>query len=432
MKVVKNEAANGYVNVKVDASPAEVTHAFATALESFAAQMGLQVDPSKPVLDQVKNGLKIADPESIVSQQAIANLVPFAVDKSGVVPAFDPKPRIAAPIQNGKAFSFDFNMLPKPVYELDSYDPVELTVPPFAVPDEQVDYQMRLLAESFTSFEADEPHPVGSTDAFLLKLDALIDGKRNDQLSCESRAYQMGMDMMPPAFDENLLGMEVGEERHFVIEMPDGMGQYSKKPLDCTVTILQMQKAVIPEIDDAFVAANLPFYKDAEALREAMRERMAKDLRRNYDDMLQNLATNEIANRFSGKIEDAVYEATRETMVNNMRGAMAQQGINFNDFVEQQGGPDQFGMSMMIQARQALVEGYALDAVYRHAKLNLSDEDIDQACRTLNPQDPEGMRRNMERTGYGYALRETAERLKAQRYLVEQASITIDESLPLM
>ena len=273
---------------------------------------------------------------------------------------------------------------------------------------------------------------MGEGDIFLLKLEALIDGERNDQLSCESRAYQMGIGMMPPSFDENLLGMEVGKEKHFVIDMPENMGEYSGKPLDCTVTILEFQKAVVPEINDEFVKTNLPFYRDAEALRESVRDRMAKDLRLNYEELKQNLATSEISKRFDGKIDDDIYEHMRDTMLNNLRGMAISQGYDFNEFVQQQGGEEQVGMAMMMQTRQALVEGYALDAVFRHFKLELTDEDIDAACRALNPEDPSTMRRSMERTGYGYALRETSSRMKAQRYLVEQAKVIIDENLPLM
>ncbi len=431
MKVVKHELEDGYVSVKADASPAEVTHAFAMALESFAFQMGVMLEPGKPAAEQIKQKLNVPDPESIVKQQAELNLVPFAVDKSGVQPAFDPRPELKGTIENGKPFSFELRILPKPSYELTSYDPVNITVPTFYVPQEEVDFQMQSLADSFTEYVSDDPHPVEQGDTMLLSLEALIDGKRNASLSASKRAYQVGAGLMPPAFDENILGMNVGETKTFTIEMPAGMGDYSGKPLECTVGILEMQKAVVPEIDDEFVAKNLPFYKDAAALRTAMEERMAKDLGRNYEELKANLATTEIAQRFEGNIADAIYENMHRTMVDNLRTQVLSEGIDFDEFVEQQGGSEQFGMAMMMQTRQALVEGYSLDAVFRHAKLELEDEDIDRACKTMNPQDPAGMRRNMEKSGYGYSLRETAERMKAQRYLVEHAEVTIDDSLPL-
>ena len=43
----------------------------------------------------------------------------------------------------------------------------------------------------------------------------------------------------------------------------------------------------------------------------------------------------------------------------------------------------------------------------------------------MNPQNPRVARQSMERNGYGYALRESAERLRACKHLVEHAEITV-------
>ena len=82
---------------------------------------------------------------------------------------------------------------------------------------------------------------------------------------------------------------------------------------------------------------------------------------------------------------------------------------------------------LMIQARQMLVQGYALDAVFRHEKMTLDDEDIMAACRAMNPADPTTARRQMEGNGQAFVLRETAGRLKANRWLLEHADITVSE-----
>ena len=44
--------------------------------------------------------------------------------------------------------------------------------------------------------------------------------------------------------------------------------------------------------------------------------------------------------------------------------------------MQSQGGEQQFGMILMMQTREMLVQGYALDALFRHEKMTLTDEDI--------------------------------------------------------
>jgi trigger factor len=82
-------------------------------------------------------------------------------------------------------------------------------------------------------------------------------------------------------------------------------------------------------------------------------------------------------------------------------------------------------MLIMMQTRQMLVQGFSLDSVFRHEGLVLNDEDIEAACHAMNPQvNPKRLRQELEQNGRGFVLRETAERLKANKYLVDHANIT--------
>ena len=115
----------------------------------------------------------------------------------------------------------------------------------------------------------------------------------------------------------------------------------------------------------------------------------------------------------------------RSNLMENMRMELQQSGQTWEDFVAQNGGEQQFGMMLMLQTREMLVQGFALDAVFRHEKLSLTDEDIEAACRAMNPQvNPKQLRQQFEQSGRGFALRESAERLKANNWVLEHAIIT--------
>ena len=74
---------------------------------------------------------------------------------------------------------------------------------------------------------------------------------------------------MPDGFDENIIGMNVGETKTFTFEGPgiDDDGNEIVETIECTVTVKEIQKKVVPAIDDAWVAKYMPMYKDAAALR---------------------------------------------------------------------------------------------------------------------------------------------------------------------
>ncbi|MEG0759571.1 MAG: trigger factor, partial [Raoultibacter sp.] len=69
--------------------------------------------------------------------------------------------------------------------------------------------------------------------------------------------------------------------------------------------------------------------------------------------------------------------------------------------------------------RETLVQGFSLDALFRHENMVVTDEDILEACKLMNAQQPEMARDQMQQSGRGFALREIAERMKANQWLLD-------------
>jgi trigger factor len=176
------------------------------------------------------------------------------------------------------------------------------------------------------------------------------------------------------------------------------------------------------------VKQNMPTFDSVESLKEAIRGQLTAAHQEEYETLKRQSAASEAAKRFEGKIADPVYEAMRDNLMNNLRSQLQQQNIKFEQFVAQNGGEQQFSMMVMMQTRQNLVEGYALDAVFRHEKMTLTDEDILAACRSMNAQQqPQAVRDQMEKAGCGFVIREAASRLKASKWLADNADVTVAE-----
>ena len=168
---------------------------------------------------------------------------------------------------------------------------------------------------------------------------------------------------------------------------------------------------------------NMPMYNDLAGFREALTKQIERDARLEYDIKVREVAAAELAKRFKGSIENAVYESMQKQMMSDLRRNLQRQGMTYEQYVERNGGQQQFGMMMMMQIRETLVRGYALDAVFRHEGLVVTDEDIDEICYMTNPQNPGMARKQFEESGNGYVLRESAERLRATKWVVDHATI---------
>lgn len=431
MKVTQKKKTDDTIFLQCVASEKDVNRALDNAHIDFANQMGMRPQPNKTVAQAAEEMMGIKDLDSIVASSALESLIPMALNVKDIVPNYPPEPIAKSEFKRNHEFRFDMEVPLKPKYELTSYDPVEIKVMPFAVDENAVDQQLKQMAERYPVFSKDESKEEGREvqkgDLIYIALTAYENGKELTSLSTEGRPYQTGEGYMPEGFDENIYGMKVGETREFQFEGPsfdEDMNEITQK-VDAKVTVLEFQKKSDPVVDDEWVKANMPMYPDAKSLRDDVRKGVERQAREQYDAYVMNLAAEAASRRFEGSIADGVYEAARDNMMRELRGNLHAQGKTWEQFVEEQGGEQNISIMMMIQIRQMIVQGYTLDAIYRHEGLNLTEEDIDKAAAMMNPQaNPKYIRKQMEEAGRGFALRESAERLKANKWLVDHAIIT--------
>ncbi len=73
--------------------------------------------------------------------------------------------------------------------------------------------------------------------------------------------------------------------------------------------------------------------RDVESLRQVVSRAPAGRAAAQYQEMQLTMAADELARRFQGNIADEVYEAMRDTLMQNVRGSLAQQGTRSTQFV---------------------------------------------------------------------------------------------------
>lgn len=430
MKVISQKQKDGTIALDALCSVQEVNDAYQAAYVRFANQMSLMPEPGKTVPEVVEQRLGIKDLDSIVAPTVLEYLGPFAIDKRGIIPAYPANPLPLSPLARGKEFNFRIVVKPKPSYELTSYEPVSITVPKMEHDDSKVQEMLQEIAETYTEYVASgEDRPVRSGDYLIIKVESTRNGEPFAALSFSRRFYQVGQGYMPEGFETNVIGMKPGETKKFGFMAPsiDDAGQHTRIAVESAVTVIELQVPRVPEITDEWVKTHLPMYGGLDNLVNAANEQQSEAESINYNMMLQDVVSSEIAKRFEGKIEDDVYEAMMRAMTDQLSASLAQQGQKLEDYKKEMGGDQAFTMMMLMEVRNTCTQGYALDAVFNHFKLKLTDADINKMALIMNPQNPEAARKEMEGCGRGYILRESAQRMKAAQYLVEHADITYED-----
>ncbi|MDR1421284.1 MAG: hypothetical protein LBI64_00265 [Coriobacteriales bacterium] len=431
MKVKKSTRENGRIELAVTAPANKVDEAitfveFRLALENHIDPSQTE-DLSKAIIDKIGEAYY----KSFLEFQIPSFLAPFAVDQEGLEIIMAPEVvpgSVSSPPHRDRELEFKVLLTLKPSYELDDYGPVTIKVPKIQVTEAEIDDQLLKLADNYATYEKDADRPVQANDHILFSIAAKNSvGEEIPGFTAERRLYSLGKNFMPPEFDAAIIGMDRDETRSFDVTGPNVSRKQAtdgeSETLTFTVTLLEIQKRVIPAITDAWVAENIPGQETVPQLREAIRQQGLAAREQQQMNMRANLVASEFAKRFKGSIPDEFYEFTRDELMQNLQQSIRQQGRTFEEFVAAQGGEQQFSMTLMMRTREVLTQTFSLDALARHLGLVAEPADIEETYRIMAPGHEKEARLEFEQTGRNYLIREAALRNKANRWLVDNATV---------
>jgi len=168
----------------------------------------------------------------------------------------------------GGKFSCDFDLHTKPDFELAPYH--KLNVPKPHSPLSQSDIAEKMLQEVRVRLGEHTPYSdtdfVQMTDNVIVDYEGSVDGVKVEALTATGEMLNVGTSQLP-AFDENLLGMTVGETREFSLVAPaNSLPSLAGKLVTFKVTLTIGSKNTPAALDDS-LAVKLG-KKDYNELRE--------------------------------------------------------------------------------------------------------------------------------------------------------------------
>ena len=108
-----------------------------------------------------------------------------------------------------------------PVPKLGEYKGLEVPKREVEVTDDQVDAQLAMLQERLASLQPVEDRAVQTGDFVLMDLEGTPDGKPIEGAQGRTRCTRSAAASSSPGFEEELVGVERGEEKTFDVTFPD-------------------------------------------------------------------------------------------------------------------------------------------------------------------------------------------------------------------
>jgi len=353
------------------------------------------------------------------------DLIPRAVDDAlrerGVEPVDTPDIRDVL-VEEGQPLKFTANFETVPAFDPGDYGTLQLRRPPVSLEADAVEQALERLRQRAARYEPVEARPIETGDTAVVDLVRESSGEAPD--THEDVSVEIGAASNPPGFDDQVVGMTVGEEKQFPVDYP---ADYSIAELAGTtvrygVTVKGIKKRVVPALDDEF-AKDLGEFSDLEALRTRVREDLTAEAERNSERELRNDLLRQLAARVTFDVPDALIDREIERRTEEFVRRLMDQGvdprqanIDWQAFRDNQREP----------ARENVASALVLDEVARRENLAVESDAVDaeiEKYAAATGRTGQAVRAKLEKDGGISRLYMGLRREKAVDFLRARATI---------
>ena len=292
-------------------------------------------------------------------------------------------------IEEGKDFIYTAEVALEPPVELGQYKGVEIEkVDVKEVTEEDIDAELKRQQNANAKITDVTDRPVQNGDMIKLDFEGSIDGTPFDGGKAENYDLTVGSGSFIPGFEEQLVGMNAGEEKDVTVTFPE---DYHAKDLagkeavfHCRVNSIREKK--LPELNDEFADEVSEFdtldeYKaDIKKNIEVRREEDAKTRR-------ENEAVDAVIKNATIEIPEAMMRTQEEELADQMAQNLRYQGMNLQDYLKYTNmSEEQFITSMQPQADRTIRTRLTLQAVAKAENIEVSDEEFDEEIQKIADQ----------------------------------------------
>jgi trigger factor len=240
--------------------------------------------------------------ENEVVQRLLDDGIKKAIAEHALFPIDTPVVDSIEGIKVDTAFRFTAKIEVKPEVALPSWKGLPVTRQIRQIEETEVDTELQQLREKAVVVEAvTDRAEAQKGDLAVIDFFGYVNGETFKGGKGISYTVEIGSNRMIAGFEDQLVGMKIGEHKEFRLTFPanDGPEEVRGKDVDWQVDMKELKRKVLPELDDEF-AKDMGDYESLAQLREKVKENLgvrekARSKRQIREKVLQKLvADNEV------------------------------------------------------------------------------------------------------------------------------------------
>lgn len=291
----------------------------------------------------------------------------------------------------------------EPLAELGDYSDIRAAAEPEEVTPEKVEAVIEQLRRSEAEWhDPAEPRPAQMGDRVTLDLETYtIDGEVSNMTGTDV-TFELTTatgPVWPSEIDENIVGMQVGEEKDFAITFPQEYTDEKLRGKDATVhvSLKGLQEAELPELNDEF-AVRRGGVPTVDELRERVETNMREEAATNARNKQTQAALDMLKERGHVEVPRNMIDEEVQRRYDRLAAGLQKRRIAPARYFTYEGSSEkEWREAQREPARAALAELLLLREFADREKIEVSDGEVDEAVEKLLERYDEGEQREAVR-----------------------------------
>jgi trigger factor len=255
-----------------------------------------------------------------------------------------------------------------------------------------------------------------------------VDSKNQPIAGADGENYPLllGSNSFIPGFEDNVVGMNQGEEKSFMVTFPKdyGVSSLQNKKVTFTVTLHTVNELILPIVDDSFAAEVGPF-KNLEELKADISKQMSFEREREATSKLENDILTNIVEKSVIEIPEVLIAEQVERMVEEEKQKLLYQGQTWEEHLKAEGSTEETHKAgFKDEAVKRIKVGVALSYMSEQEGIEVTPEEVATRQQLMKSQytDP-GIQAELDKPEILRDLRARIATEKTLARLVEYVSV---------
>lgn len=302
-----------------------------------------------------------------------------AVKENGLEPVGRPELDVQD-MEAGKDLAFSCEVFVMPEVTLGEYQGVAVTRKVRKVTAEDVDDRIAQEQKRVARSVDVTDRPLENGDKAELDYSGSVDGEKFEGGTAERQTLLIGSGSFIPGFEEQMVGMKIGEERDLNVRFPDEYQAEELKGKDAVfhVKLQAITREELPELDDEF-AAEVSEFDTLSEYRADLEKQMQAAADAQADEAAKQSLVETVVGNAEADIPAPMVEEKLDDMMQQMSWRMQQRGLSMEHYMKLIGQTEAQMREMYRSEALANVKSeLVIDEIIKAEDIKADESDVDQ------------------------------------------------------